>query len=482
MIPRSARTDREPTERHVPDPARVALAATGTPGRSLDSSVQTKMRRELAFAGLDGRRPASAPAQTADVISNPRGQEEIDAATRAERVLQDRPARTTPSSRQSVDLTGVLVHTDDRAASAAQALDADAFTVGNHIVFGEAAYRPAEGDGQRLLAHELAHVLTPSSTLVHRQKAKSPTKTKSTTDDYDDANTYITDFYINHDRLLTDLYLAIASAVENFADLSKAPLPSDVKAPPMATIKLVLSLTPGSQEAMLALELWEKLWPVASEVADLAGPTPHHADPLEAASEARTAALTPHLVTREALAKRQQHDRDELRKRRDAAHSGPQQTLLLPQTRASVGEIPHYSADVIRTFGMNYELDLYRRYYSVNGGISRKEPYTLGAWAKGGYTTYEIVAIPDAVVKRIVDLYKALNRVPKVSIDDRYDPKHAVLVAHLIDLDVPVINYLGTLARSGATVTAEERKRAMKLHTGDDLQQPYRGERYREVK
>jgi hypothetical protein len=53
----------------------------------------------------------------------------------------------------------VRVHTDEDAAEAAQAVDARAYTVGSHIVFGQSQFDPATTEGQRLLAHELAHVI-----------------------------------------------------------------------------------------------------------------------------------------------------------------------------------------------------------------------------------------------------------------------------------------------------------------------------------
>ena len=53
----------------------------------------------------------------------------------------------------------VRVHADARAAEMASSLSARAFTVGSHIVFGAGQYRPEEAAGQRLLAHELAHVV-----------------------------------------------------------------------------------------------------------------------------------------------------------------------------------------------------------------------------------------------------------------------------------------------------------------------------------
>lgn len=56
------------------------------------------------------------------------------------------------------DLGHVRVHTDPRAAKAARSIGARAFTHGAHIAFAPGEYRPAEREGKRLLAHELAHV------------------------------------------------------------------------------------------------------------------------------------------------------------------------------------------------------------------------------------------------------------------------------------------------------------------------------------
>lgn len=53
----------------------------------------------------------------------------------------------------------VRLHTDGRAASAARAVNARAFTVGADIVFAEGAFAPHTAAGQELLAHELTHVV-----------------------------------------------------------------------------------------------------------------------------------------------------------------------------------------------------------------------------------------------------------------------------------------------------------------------------------
>ncbi|TFV50218.1 DUF4157 domain-containing protein [Bradyrhizobium niftali] len=56
------------------------------------------------------------------------------------------------------DLSGVRLHTGSDAQSAAESIGARAFAVGNNIAFGAGQFQPETNDGQRLLAHELAHV------------------------------------------------------------------------------------------------------------------------------------------------------------------------------------------------------------------------------------------------------------------------------------------------------------------------------------
>jgi hypothetical protein len=57
------------------------------------------------------------------------------------------------------DFSRVRVHADEQAALRADALRAQAFTVGEDIFFSRGAYRPGDGGGRNLLAHELAHVM-----------------------------------------------------------------------------------------------------------------------------------------------------------------------------------------------------------------------------------------------------------------------------------------------------------------------------------
>jgi hypothetical protein len=61
--------------------------------------------------------------------------------------------------RLGMDLAPVRVHMDAQAAESARRFNASAYTFGRHVVFGAGQFDPASRSGQRLLAHELAHVV-----------------------------------------------------------------------------------------------------------------------------------------------------------------------------------------------------------------------------------------------------------------------------------------------------------------------------------
>ena len=57
------------------------------------------------------------------------------------------------------DFSRVRIHADGEAAQAARAVQARAYTLADHVVFGAGQYAPGTADGKRLLAHELTHVV-----------------------------------------------------------------------------------------------------------------------------------------------------------------------------------------------------------------------------------------------------------------------------------------------------------------------------------
>jgi Domain of unknown function (DUF4157) len=120
-----------PQERTADATARVPLGTHNRAAAPLDQS--------FASAG-------AAPEIVGRALSG-RG-EPLDGATR--NAMQPRFGR---------DFSRVRVHTGQLAARSAQAVDAEAYTVGSSIVFDAGRYAPATLTGRALIAHELAHVV-----------------------------------------------------------------------------------------------------------------------------------------------------------------------------------------------------------------------------------------------------------------------------------------------------------------------------------
>ena len=71
----------------------------------------------------------------------------------------DHDIRYLVEERFGYDFSKVRIHSDAKATRSAVDMNASAYTVGEHIVFDEGCYSPRTGLGQRLLGHELAHVI-----------------------------------------------------------------------------------------------------------------------------------------------------------------------------------------------------------------------------------------------------------------------------------------------------------------------------------
>ena len=70
------------------------------------------------------------------------------------------------------DFSQVRVHLGATAEQSARDVNARAYTAGNNMVFGAGEFNPGTREGQRLLAHELTHVVQQSEThanVVRRQ-------------------------------------------------------------------------------------------------------------------------------------------------------------------------------------------------------------------------------------------------------------------------------------------------------------------------
>jgi len=76
-------------------------------------------------------------------------------------------------SRLGHDFSPVRIHTGAIADESARSVHASAFTVGRDIVFGAGQYAPDTSEGQKLLAHELTHVVQQRAAgpMIQRQEA-----------------------------------------------------------------------------------------------------------------------------------------------------------------------------------------------------------------------------------------------------------------------------------------------------------------------
>jgi hypothetical protein len=129
-------------------------ACGGTPGLTgeCEECRKKKLQRKTQNSGFGSRNDVSVPPIVHEVLRSP-GQ------------LLDPATRAFMEPRFGHDFTKVRVHTDGRAAESARSVSALAYTVGSHVVFAPGQYQPVTATGQRLLAHELAHVAQQSTRL-----------------------------------------------------------------------------------------------------------------------------------------------------------------------------------------------------------------------------------------------------------------------------------------------------------------------------
>jgi hypothetical protein len=127
--------------------------------REQDRGHNTWQRSVLYLQRVAGNR-AVAHGIEQGLIGAPGGRHERDADRIAAQALTSQ--ETVPEffkSRFGLDKSAVQIHTGPAAAESARAIGAKAYTTGQDVVFGEGRYAPGDREGDRLLAHELAHVV-----------------------------------------------------------------------------------------------------------------------------------------------------------------------------------------------------------------------------------------------------------------------------------------------------------------------------------
>jgi len=120
------------------------------PAKEEEKKIQRQPEEEEPVQAKAASRPA--PSITPKVAAN------IHAMKGSGRPLPE-ATRAFFEPRFGYDFSHVRVHTDTPATESAAAIKARAFTVGSDIAFGAGEYAPQSAAGQKLLAHELTHVV-----------------------------------------------------------------------------------------------------------------------------------------------------------------------------------------------------------------------------------------------------------------------------------------------------------------------------------
>jgi hypothetical protein len=133
------------------------------PPRTTDATEPGVRDLEQTAAGFAAGHARAAPAGEGspppDAGPPPNGNASLPGAGLGAGAPLPDPIREEFEPALDADLSGVRVHTGPAAARAARDRAARAFTIGQHIVFGEGRYAPWTPDGRSLLAHELAHTV-----------------------------------------------------------------------------------------------------------------------------------------------------------------------------------------------------------------------------------------------------------------------------------------------------------------------------------
>lgn len=130
----------DPLEAEADRAADAALARA--PGEVAGHAPLSLRRQETGRGGGWGEAPAS-----------------VDRVLASGGAPLDEGLRADMEGRFGHDFSGVRVYHDAAAAQSARDVAAHAYTAGNAIVFGAGQFSPGAGEGRRLLAHELAHVV-----------------------------------------------------------------------------------------------------------------------------------------------------------------------------------------------------------------------------------------------------------------------------------------------------------------------------------
>jgi hypothetical protein len=90
-------------------------------------------------------------------------------------------------SRLGVDFGDVRIHADAHASESAKSVQANAYTVGQDVVFRSDQWAPGTDEGKRTLAHELTHVVQQSAGPVAGTEAAGGIRLSDPNDEFEQA-------------------------------------------------------------------------------------------------------------------------------------------------------------------------------------------------------------------------------------------------------------------------------------------------------
>jgi GH24 family phage-related lysozyme (muramidase) len=176
---------------------RVANQVMAAPTHPAVSATPLRIQR---YAGQATEDTDTAPASVNRVLASPG--RPLDTA-----LWQDM------GQRFGYDFSRVRVHSGAAAEQSAREVNANAYTIGDNIVFGSGRYSPGTHEGRRLIAHELTHVVQqqqqPSFAKIQREDlANDP---YPATEDGDQPNMFSTsdeglEFLKKHEGVKLNLY------------------------------------------------------------------------------------------------------------------------------------------------------------------------------------------------------------------------------------------------------------------------------------
>jgi hypothetical protein len=113
------------------------------------------------------------------------------------------------------DFSHVRIHTGGTAGAQAKQINAHAFTAGSHIYFGSGEFQPGTTQGDRLIAHELTHVIQHDE---HRLSLPDSDRDVSKPSDPTEVEAYA-----NEKQVLSELQTVDAALSEGIGEVSMEP-------------------------------------------------------------------------------------------------------------------------------------------------------------------------------------------------------------------------------------------------------------------